>query len=113
MSWEPICQLADIPSNAGIAALVGEQQIAIFKVKDAIYAIDNHDPVSKANILSRGIVGCINGEISVASPLYKQHYSLQTGQCIEEDDISVKSFSLRCVDGVVEICKKSLEAQAA
>ncbi len=113
MNWEPICPLSDIPPNAGIAALIGDLQVAIFKVKDELYAIDNHDPVGKANVLSRGIIGCIDGELSVASPLYKQHYSLNSGQCLEDDSISVSCYPLRCVEGIVEIDRAFIEQQAA
>ena len=44
-----------------------------------MYAIGNYDPASDANVLARGIVGDIGGEIVVASPIYKQHFSLRHG----------------------------------
>jgi len=56
----------------------------VFRVRDAVFAIGNYDPASDANVLSRGIVGDIGGEIVVASPIYKQHFSLITGRCLEE-----------------------------
>lgn len=112
MSWEPICHIDDIPDYAGVAAMVEDRQIAIFKVNGELYAIDNFDPIGKANVLSRGIICSIKGDICVASPLYKQHFSLATGQCIE-DDLSVKCYAVRCSDGRVELDKSSLELQAA
>lgn len=112
MSWETICHIDDIPNNAGVAAMVEGRQIAVFKVNDQLYAIDNYDPIGKANILSRGIVCSIKGDICVASPLYKQHFSLTTGQCVEEE-ISVKCYAIRGSDGNVELDKSSLELQAA
>ena len=113
MSWQRICAQAEIPANAGSAALVGGLQIAIFNINGELYAIDNHDPISKTNSLSRGIVGCINGELCVTSPLYKQHYSLLSGQCLEQDNVSVKCYPLRCVDGNIEIDGKVVGQQAA
>jgi len=103
MSWKPLCQLSEIPPNAGVAALVNGKQIALFHVSENVYAIDNFDPISKTNILSRGIVGSINNELCVASPLYKQHFALNSGQCIEESDIAVNTYPLRCNNGMVEI----------
>ena len=41
-----------------------------------VYALDNFDPHSGANVLSRGIVGDLSGELVVASPVYKHHFSL-------------------------------------
>ena len=112
MSWETICNTEDVPNNAGIAALIDGRQIALFKVKGEFYAIDNFDPIGKANVLSRGIVASIKDELCVASPLYKQHFSLLTGKCLEEE-VSVKSYTVRSIDGRVEIDKSSLELQAA
>lgn len=113
MSWETICSVEDIPNNAGVAAMVEGHQIALFKVKSEVYAIDNFDPCGKANVLSRGIIGSIKGEICVASPLYKQHFSLTTGQCLEDEEISVRAYPVRLVENKVELDKSSLELQAA
>ena len=104
-NWMEVCQLDDLIINDGVNSLVGDQQIAIFRTSedDKIYAIGNYDPIGKAYVLSRGIVGDIKGEPVVASPLYKQHFSLQTGQCLEDDDVSVPAYPVKVVDGMVQI----------
>ena len=85
-----MCRLADIVPNTGVCALVGGHQVAVFRVgDDALYALSNHYPFSRANVLSRGIVGDLKGELVVASPVYKQHFSLVTGRCIEDETVSV------------------------
>jgi NAD(P)H-dependent nitrite reductase small subunit len=82
-----------------VCALVNGRQVAVFRLyDDSLYAIDNHDPFSGANVLSRGIVGDLKGERVVASPIYKQHFSLITGQCLEEADVRVTVYSV-CADG--------------
>ena len=81
------CKLNDLVENSGVCALVNGQQIAIFYLPGetpAVYAIDNWDPIGEANVLYRGIVGEIKGELVVASPLYKEHYSLVSGKCLEK-----------------------------
>ncbi|ORU92393.1 MAG: nitrite reductase small subunit [Cycloclasticus sp. symbiont of Poecilosclerida sp. N] len=95
--WHDICAISDIPKNAGIAALVNGQQIAIFSIgkQPQVFAIDNHDPFSKANVLARGITGNINDALVVASPIYKQHFNLATGQCIEDESVCVDSYAVR------------------
>ncbi|CAH0991059.1 Nitrite reductase (NADH) small subunit [Sinobacterium norvegicum] len=103
MNWTTVCELDDILPNAGAAVRVGDRQIAIFRVEDELYAIDNFDPLCNANIIARGIVGCLNGATVVASPLYKQHFCLNSGQCIEEDDVKLSVFKVRSNGDSVEL----------
>jgi NAD(P)H-dependent nitrite reductase small subunit len=99
--WSAICELEEILPNAGVCALVAGRQIAVFRVDDWVFAIDNHDPASRANVLSRGLVGDVKGERVVASPLYKHHYSLSTGRCLEDAGKSVNVYPARIMDGHV------------
>ena len=96
-----ICDFAEILPGTGVCALVEGRQIAVFRVDDEIYALSNRDPASDANVLSRGIVGDLKGERVVASPIYKHHYSLMTGQCQEDPDLFVDAFPAKVVDGHV------------
>ena len=99
MSWEVVCGLDDIVPNTGVCALVAGRQIAIFRLDDdSVHAVDNHDPFSRANVLSRGIVGDLKGEVVVASPVYKQHFSLTTGHCQEDPDVRIRVYPAR-IDG--------------
>ncbi len=91
----------DLQTNAGVCALINDVQVAVFYLPDespALYAIHNWDPLGRANVLYRGIVGDIQGELVVASPLYKQHFSLQTGRCLEDPLIQVPLFEAQ-LDG--------------
>lgn len=99
--WQAVCDLDDIVPDTGVCASIDGEQIAVFRVDDAVHAIDNHDPASGANVLSRGIVGDLGGELVVASPLYKHHYSLLTGRCLEEPAYSVRTHRCRVLDGRV------------
>jgi nitrite reductase (NADH) small subunit len=102
--WTAVCPLDDIVPNSGVCALISGRQVAVFRVNDdRVYALSNHDPFSKANVLSRGIVGDIKGELVVASPVYKQHFSLASGQCIEDEAVKVSSFAARVANGIVEV----------
>src|SRR5947209_17085693 len=98
-----VCRLDDIVPDTGVCALVGGAQVAVFRVDDRVYAIGNHDPFSRANVLSRGIVGDVKGELVVASPVYKQHFSLATGRCIEDSAVQVPVYTARVADGMVMI----------
>jgi nitrite reductase (NADH) small subunit len=95
-----ICNVQDLVSNSGVCVKIDDQQVALFYLPDEspkIYAIGNWDPIGKANVLSRGIVGDIGQRLVVASPLYKHHFDLQTGDCIEEPDIKVPVFDVTLV----------------
>lgn len=101
-NWVAVCKLSDIVPDTGVGALVHGRQVAVFRLSDdSVYAIDNRDPFSQANVLSRGIVGDLKGEVVVASPVYKQHFSLATGQCVEETDVRVAVFPVRIERDVV------------
>jgi nitrite reductase (NADH) large subunit len=106
--WHAVCGLEDILPESGAAALVDGMEIAVFRVRDAVFAIGNHDPASGANVLSRGIVGDIGGEIVVASPIYKQHFSLITGRCLEEPRYVVPAYLTEVRDGLVWVRTKPL-----
>lgn len=78
----------DITPNTGVGAWLAERQIAVFRVgsEKRVYALSNQDPFSKAFVMSRGILGDLQGERVVASPIYKRHFSLATGRCLEDKD---------------------------
>lgn len=105
MSWRKVCASANLTPNRGVAALFGEQQIAVFRVADLdeVLAIDNVDPFSGAAVLSRGIVGSAGESITVASPVYKQRFDLRTGACLDNPDVRVATFPTRVMDGHVEV----------
>ena len=105
MSTETVlCQESDLIENSGVCALVNGEQVALFdlpQTEEKVFAISNWDPIGKANVLSRGIVGDLGGSIVVASPLYKQHFDLKTGSCLEDEEATVKTFGVTLNDGKV------------
>ena len=97
-----VCRLEDIVPNCGVNALVGGEQVAVFRLgDDSVHALANHDPFSRANVLSRGIVGDLNGEVVVASPVYKQHFNLESGVCVEDTSVRITVYAARVEDGFV------------
>jgi nitrite reductase (NADH) small subunit len=99
--WEVACNSCDLVEGSGVCALVRGVQVAIYylpQLETPIFALANHDPIGGANVLSRGIVGDLGGELVVASPLYKQHFNLRTGACVEREDVAVPVYLAR-LDG--------------
>ena len=105
MAWLAVCPLDEILPDTGVCALLGGRQVAIFRVGDGalLYALSNFDPIGKAFVLSRGIVGDRAGVPKVASPLYKQSFDLRTGVCLDDPAVSVPTYQVRVSAGHVEL----------
>jgi nitrite reductase (NADH) small subunit len=112
IQWTTICPLDRILANTGVCALVNDQQVAVFRVGTGseVYAISNYDPFSKAYVLSRGIVGDRNGIPKVASPIYKQNFSLVTGECLDDPTVILTTFPVQIADGHVQVGSASILA---
>ncbi len=104
-NWVTVCNESDLTADTGICALHQGEQVAIFKLAltDELYAVSNFDPFGKANVMSRGIVGSIGESLVVASPLYKQHFDLKTGECLEDESESLKTYQVRIEAGQVQL----------
>jgi nitrite reductase (NADH) small subunit len=103
--WIAVCRYDDLIPERGVAALVDGEAVALFRTHDgALHALSNLDPFSNASVLSRGIVGDRGGRPMVASPIYKQVFELATGMCLDDPTVSVRTYPVRLVDGIVEVC---------
>lgn len=104
LRWETVCRPERLLPERGVAALLGEVQVALFRTHDdAFHAIGNVDPFSGAAVLSRGIVGDRAGVPTVASPVYKQAFSLLTGRCLDDPAAAVPVYPVRVADGWLQI----------
>jgi NAD(P)H-dependent nitrite reductase small subunit len=105
--WTYVCALTEILPNTGVCAKVGDEQVAVFRVmspageEEGVYALSNRDPRADANVLSRGLVGDVAGELVVASPVYKNHFVLATGVCLEDSAYDVPVYAVRVAEGRV------------
>lgn len=94
-TWQGVCRLSDLVPGSGVVARLGRDQVALFHTPAGVFAIGNHDPFSGANVLSRGIVGDSDGRLVVASPVYKQHFCLRTGECLEDPGVRVPAWTVQ------------------
>lgn len=102
LDWTDICAVDDILPGTGVCALVADVHVAVFRTSsDQFFAIDNVDPKSGASVLARGLIGNLGDRIVVASPMYKNHFDLQTGECLESSEYSVGAYSVRSLAGRV------------
>lgn len=102
--WVPICTVDRLTPDRGVAALVDGRQVAVFLLATGeLFAVDNGDPFSGANVLSRGLVGDVGGVPTVASPVYKQRFDLRTGRCVDDEAVRIGTWKVRKGGGVVEV----------
>jgi len=105
--WTAVCAVDDILPNTGVCARVGADHVAVFRIgQDTFHAIDNVDPKAGASVLSRGLIGSLGDRVVVASPMYKQHYDLATGDCLEQPEMSVRTFAVRVEQGRVLVAPR-------
>jgi nitrite reductase (NADH) small subunit len=82
-----ICSLHDLTPELGVAALVGVEQVALFRLADdRVFAVSNVCPFSGAAVMARGITGSRGDVPTIASPVYKQVFSLADGRCLDSVD---------------------------
>lgn len=105
MIWIDVCHVNDLQAESGVCALVSGQQIALFYLpgEQALYAVHNYDPFGKANVLARGVIGDLDGQPVVASPLYKHHFNLKTGVCLEDASVTIPAYPARIQGERVQI----------
>lgn len=105
-NWEVICDSSDLLPFIGVRALLGEEQVAVFRVNEKLFAVSAIDPFTKVAVLARGIVGDLREQIVVASPIYKQHFNLETGICLEDSTVKIKTFKVRERAGKIELADR-------
>lgn len=92
--WFAVCERDRLIPGRGVAALLPDgRQAAVFTDRAGrAYAIDNRDPFTGAYVMSRGLLGSAHGRAFVASPLLKQRFDLETGKCLDDEEVSIQAY---------------------
>jgi nitrite reductase (NADH) small subunit len=101
--WTKVCPTSALLPFSGVAALVAGRQIAIFRAQSDYFALSNYDPFSGAYVLARGLVGDRAGVLKVASPIYKQSFALQTGECLDDPKVKLPTYPVRVEDNTLYV----------
>ena len=102
LAYVPVCSVDDILPDTGVCARLDGRHVAVCRVgADRFHASDNVDPRSGASVLARGLVGNLGERVVVASPLYKNHFDLATGECLEAPEQSVRAHAVKVDAGRV------------
>jgi nitrite reductase (NADH) small subunit len=102
--WHRVCAIDELEPAWGEAALVGGKQVALFRTTpDEVLAVSQQDPATLSNVMARGIVGSRGSRPTIASPLHKEVYDLETGECFTNPELRLASYATRLVDGYLEV----------
>jgi NAD(P)H-dependent nitrite reductase small subunit len=106
--WLAVCRLDQLEPLWGEAALVGGEQVALLRLPDgSVRAVDHADPATGAFVMARGIVGSRGGRTTIASPLHKDVFDLDTGECLTTPALRLPVWRSRVRDGVVEVARSA------
>ncbi|MFC9771730.1 MULTISPECIES: nitrite reductase small subunit NirD [unclassified Pseudarthrobacter] len=102
--WHRVCRLEDLEPAWGEAALVGGRQVALFRtMAGSVFAVAQQDPATGSYVMARGILGSKGSRPTIASPLHKEVYDLETGECFSTPGLRIEAFGTRISDGFVEV----------
>ncbi|MBI2710982.1 MAG: nitrite reductase small subunit NirD [Actinobacteria bacterium] len=106
--WVDVCAFDDLEPDRGVAALVGDVPVAVFRCwpDDSLHAVANIDPYTGASVIARGVVGSVGDRPVVASPLGKQRFDLRTGEAVDDGAaVRLPVHAVRVEDGRVLISR--------
>lgn len=104
-SWFKAAKVDAFPANGGACVKYKEEQIAVFNFsrRNEWYACQNLCPHKMQMILSRGMIGDTCGEPKVACPYHKKTFSLISGQNLNDESYTIKTYPVKVEDGYVYI----------
>lgn len=114
IDWLTVCNIDDIAKNTGVCANFNGKQVAVFHMKklcggdgvnriSEVKAVCNLDPFAEASVLSRGLITEKDNQYFVASPLLKQEFCLETGQCQQDDAVAINIYQARIYGDFVQL----------
>ena len=77
MAWQRVASLADVPADSGLQVKIGATELAIFRLGEAVYAIEAICPHAEANLAD----GFIEGD-RIECPLHQALFHIPTGKCL-------------------------------
>lgn len=108
--WQRVCRLTDLEDQRAATVLAHGQAIALFRIDDRVFAVSNHDPFSRHSTIARGIVVARPGGPAVGSPTHRHTFDLQTGRCLEDDQVCISVYDVKVEDGVVLVGNRVVAA---
>lgn len=97
--WVAIAEAEEVPTSQGMSVEYEDKKIALFKVADRIYALEDWCPHVGAELSKGSCEG-----LMLTCPWHNVVYSLSTGAALSEDNYGpARVFPVRIREGKVEI----------
>lgn len=103
--WYKAAKVEAFLENGGSCIKYNDKQIAVFyfKKRNEWYACQNMCPHKMQMVLSRGMIGDVEGEPKVACPYHKKTFSLKTGENMNGECYSIITYPVKVEAGYVFI----------
>lgn len=107
--WVKLAKMSDlVPTEAGTtscAVRYGDTPLAIFHVpKKGLFATQQMCPHKRFFGLEHGIVGDDpEGKPYVSCPLHKRNFTLDPGECLNDEDYSIMAFDIKEENGDISV----------
>ena len=99
MAWKAVAKFSDLPEDEGVCVVVEGRKVALFKVEDEVFAIDDTCSHAEAQ-LSQGFVE----DCTVECPLHQACFDLRTGAALSAPATEpVNTYSVKVEQGDVFI----------
>ncbi|MEI6891858.1 MAG: nitrite reductase large subunit NirB [Pontiella sp.] len=92
--WINLGDASLIPEDGGETLKYGRHQIAVFNFSktDQWFACQNLCPHKREMVLSRGLLGDVDGLPKIVCPMHKRAFSLETGEGLNDPELSISTF---------------------
>lgn len=97
--WTRLGRVADIPRSGAVRVDLGDGEMAVFRVDDAVHAVDGACPHAAAPLAE----GTRRGTV-VECPWHGWRFDLLTGRRLDQVGTGVRVYPVQVRDGWVEVC---------
>src|SRR5687767_5688897 len=103
--WFKAARVQDFPENGGACVKYKDLQVAVFNFsrRNEWYACQNLCPHKMQMVLSRGMIGSVQGEPKIACPFHKRTFSLKTGECLNAEECNITVYPVKVENDFVYI----------
>ena len=103
--WVAFSDANAVPADGGATLKYGRHQIAIFNFEKTgqWFACQNLCPHKREMVLSRGLLGDVEGRPKIVCPMHKKSFSLETGEGLSDPDYRISTFPVEIREGRIYI----------
>ena len=101
MAWQRVTSVAEVKPDAPVPVTIGDKQIAVYRLGDEFFCLDDICPHAYAMMSS----GFVEGE-RIECPLHQAAFEIRTGKCVAppaESDLATYKVKVEGNDIYVDI----------